>query len=146
MHKTDLIWGGTANFFGGMCLPRPLLATPLASNNRLLRYFNNNRLLPNRHDIWYCECVISDSANAVFSEFWAEWQLASLAANFITSRGSKSNLACIISLVAHGVITETICVLNSFLCTNLNIKLGFKKKLFNLKIVCGLRSYCHFNV
>ena len=25
MHKTDLIWGGTANFWGGMCPPRPPL-------------------------------------------------------------------------------------------------------------------------
>ena len=25
MHKTDLIWGGTANFWGGMCPPRPAL-------------------------------------------------------------------------------------------------------------------------
>ena len=33
MHKTDLIWGGTwggtANFWGGMCPPGPPLATPL---------------------------------------------------------------------------------------------------------------------
>ena len=54
MHKTDLIWGGTwggtANFWGGMCPPRPPLGDATDKDVRLPPLFR--RCLRNQAHIF----------------------------------------------------------------------------------------------